>query len=429
MDRAPAFQAEERPELTDLPAFNEFQGQVERVLAQTLPVEAGLESLSALEEALGQIFQHFHENLPYQEETEAVKQATPLIYQGFGKLRLVLPELRQALEGGAEGRVRRMLGRARHLVNQIFNGLFLLRQEASQRPVYSESPPVNELMRVGEAFMLGRLPMERFRKRLDQFIEFHQMMAVSLDVLQPTPAEQAVLAEQGEVLREAVERQGEGITRLESFFEHPDIQELRLGLQTIQEAADQIVAVTHQLIGAGAPPQEATKSCLRCSASNPVSARYCEQCNAMFPAVMDEPIPTGQLDLREESGPGRASSEHLQLLADLAEQVRVGAITDEEFLSKLDWFQGKVDGVRKRLGELEPTHPDTPPEQLEILEEAREHMVVGADDMEAGLNTLRSFLQRRDPGKLARGLEMVNEAAGVMLHVEELFRSLTAPRS
>ncbi len=427
MDRAPAFQAEERPDLTDLPAFNEFQGRVERVLAQTLPVEAGLESLSALEEALGQIFQHFHENLPYQEETEAVRQATPLIYQGFGKLRLVLPELRQALDAGSEGKVRRMLARARHLVNQIFNGLLLLRQEASGRPVYSESPPVNELMRVGEAFMLGHLPMERFRQRLDQFIEFHQMLSVSLDVLQPTPAELNVLAEQGEVLREAVDRQGEGITRLVSFFEHPDVQELRLGLQTIQEAADQILAVTHQLTGA-VQPQEASKSCLRCSASNPASARYCEQCNAMFPAVMDEPTPSGQLDLREESDNRSANSENLQVLTDLVEQVRVGAITDEEFLKKLDWFQGKVDGVRKRLGELEPTHPDTPTEQIDILDEAREHMAVGADDMEAGLNTLRSFLQRRDPGKLARGLEMVNEAAGVMLHVEELFRSLTSPR-
>jgi hypothetical protein len=427
MDRAPAFQAEERPDLTDLPAFNEFQGRVERVLAQTLPVEAGLESLTALEDALGQIFHHFHENLPYQEETEAVKQATPLIYQGFGKLRLVLPELRQALDGGSEGKVRRMLARARHLVNQIFNGLFLLRQEASQRPVYSESPPVNELLRVAEGFMLGRLPLERFRKRLDQFIELHHTMTLGLDVLQPTPAEQKVLAEQGEVLREAMERQGDGISRLESFFEHPDVQELRLGLQTIQEAADQIVAVTHQLTGAVQPP-EATKSCLRCSASNPASARYCGQCNAMFPAVMDEPTPAGQLDLREESGPRSASSENLQVLTDLVEQMRVGAITDEEFLKKLDWFQGKVEGVRKRLSELEPPHPDTPPEQLEILEEAHEHMAVGADDMEAGLNTLRSFLQRRDPGKLARGLEMVNEAAGVMLRVEELFRSLTTAR-
>lgn len=425
MDRAPAFPAEERPDLTDLPAFNEFQGRVERVLAQTLAVDAGLESLTALEDALGQIFQHFHENLPYQEETEAVKQATPLIYQGFGKLRLVLPELRQALDDGAEGKVGRMLARARHLVNQIFKGLALLRQEASQRPVYSESPPVNELVRVGEAFMLGRLPIERFRKRLDQFIELHQMMAVSLDVLAPTPAEQAVLAEQGEVLREAVERQGEGISRLESFFEHPDVQELRQGLQTIQEAADQIVAVTHLLTGAF-QPQETTKSCLHCSTSNPVSARYCEQCNAMFPAVMDEPTPTNQLDLREESDARNAGSENLQVLTDLVEQVRVSAITDEEFLAKLDWFQGKVDGVRKRLSELEPPHPDTPPEQLDILEEASEHMAVGADDMEAGLNTLRSFLQRRDPGKLARGLEMVNEAAQVMLRVEELFRSLTS---
>lgn len=419
----------ERPDLTDLPAFNEFQEKAERYLAGESDVVHSLEALTAMEDVLARMFAQFHDNLAFQEETDAIKQAVPMVYEGFGKLRTVLPELRQSLEADAQSRASRLLPRARKLVNQIFDGFFLLRQEESQRKVYSESPAANELVRVGEAFLSGRLPLERFRKRLDQFIEFHQNLASSLETMQPTPAEQAVLAEVGDTLREAVERQAEGIQRMEGYFEHPDVQELRTGLETVSQAGDKLMAITHQLTGAATVKAEATKNCLRCSAPNPVSARYCEQCNAVFPAVDHlEDAPQGHLDVREqgEGGGPRATAENLQILSETVEQVKRKQLSDEEFVKTLDWLQEKVDTVRKKLAGLEEPPPDTPAEQIAILEEAREHMAVGADDFEAGLQRLRAFLQRRDPAHLDNGLEMTLQAADVMFRVDELFRSLTS---
>lgn len=418
----------ERPDLTDLPAFNDFQEKAEKYLAGEADVIHSLESMASMEDVLLRMFAQFHDNLAFQEETDAIKQAVPLVYEGFGKLRTTLPELREALEAEDERRARRYLTRARKLVNQIFNGFFVLRQEEAERPLHSESAPVNELVRVGEAFLTGKLPLERFRKRLDQFIEFHQNLTATVETMQPTPAERAVLAEVGDTLREAMERQGEAIGHLESYFEHPDVHELRTGLSLACQAGDQLLAITHQLTGASQTTGEASKSCLRCSAMNPISARYCEQCNAMFPAVDHlEDAPTSHLDMREQGEPApQATADNLLILVETAEQVKRKTLSDAEFIKTLDWMQEKLEGVRKKLAEMEPARPETPPDQLAILEEAREHMAVGADDFEAGLARMRAYLQRRDPNVLDRGLEMTLQAADVMMRVDELFRSLTS---
>ena len=419
----------ERPDLTDLPAFNEFQDKAEKYLAGEIDVSLSLDALTTMEEVLARMFAQFHDNLAFQPESEAIQQSVPMIYEGYGKLRVTLPELRHSLEEEAIGRARRLLTRARKSINQIFDGFFLLRQEENARPVHSESAPVNELARVGEAFMLGKLPIERFRKRLDQFIEFHQNLATGLEAMEPTPAEQAVLAMVGDSLREAVERQAEGIQRLESFFEHPDVQDLREGLLTVCQAGDELVAITNQLTGASETLEEATKVCLHCSTENPVTVRYCQNCNAMFPAVGHlEEAPQSHLDLREEGDGGapRATAENLQILVETVEQVRVKALSDEEFIKTLDWLQDKVEKARKKMTEIEAPHPDTPADQLAVLEEAREHLAVGTDEFEAGLQRLRAYLQRRDPAHLDRGLEMTLQGADVMMRVDELFRSLTS---
>ncbi len=418
----------ERPDLTDLPAFNEFQDKAQKFLAGEADVSLSLDALTTMEDVLARMFAQFHDNLAFQPDSEAIQQAVPMVYEGYGKLRVTLPELRHSLEADAAGRAQRLLSRARKSVNQIFDGFFLLRQEENARPVHSESAPVNELARVGEAFMLGKLPIERFRKRLDQFIEFHQNLATGLESMDPTPAEQAVLTMVGDSLREAMERQAEGIQRLESFFEHPDVQELRVGLQTVCQAGDELVAITNQLTGASETLEEATKVCLHCSTENPVTVRYCQNCNAMFPAVEHlEDQPQSHLDLREEGEAApRATAENLQILIETVEQVKAKALSDEEFIKTLDWLQDKVEKTRKKMTEMEDPHPDTPADQLAVLEEAREHLAVGTDEFEAGLLRLRAYLQRRDPAHLDRGLEMTLQGADVMMRVDELFRSLTS---
>lgn len=420
----PVSVADERPELTDLSSFNKMQEMVSRYWQHHVALEQVLETWQSVDQELGPIISSFHHNVQYQPSTPELEECLPTVYDAFERLRRLWPTLPNLLREGKRARVESVMERCQQSLNRLFDAFKRLRQAEEQEPRYSEVPPVQEILRVGHAFASGRLPLERFRERLDEFIAFQQVLNETFEELNPTPQEMPILIEQDAFLRESLHLQQEGVERVERALEQQSSEELERGLEEVRAGAEGLAQVQRMLAGAGQGAE--SKMCLRCSAENPASARYCEQCNAVFPAVehLDSSAPS--LNILEQDESNRPLPENLQMLSMAIEQVRAGALPPEEFLKTLEFLEGRLEAVARRLQNLEEPPAETPPDQMEIYLAARSSIEMGGEEVGAGLDALRSFVNRRDPNILDYGFEQVASGMRQMSQVEDLYQQMNA---
>lgn len=420
----PVSVADERPELTDLSSFNKMQEAVSRFWQQHVALEQVLEAWQAVDHELGPIISHFHHNVQYQPSTPVLEECLPIVYDAFERLRRLWPTLPDLLRENKRTRVESVMQRCHQTINRMFEAFKRLRQAEEEEPRYSEVPPVQEILRVGHAFASGRLPLERFRERLEEFIAFQNTLNDTFEELNPTPQELPVLIEHDAFLREALHLQHEGVERVERALEQQSPEELEKGLEEVRAGAEGLVQVQRLLTQAGQVAE--SKMCLRCSAQNPTSARYCEQCNAMFPAVEHLDSSAPNLNILEQDESTRPLPENLQMLSMAIDQVRAGALPPDEFLKTLEFLEGRLEAVARRLQNLEEPPAETPPDQMEIFLAARSSIEMGAEEVGAGLEALRTFVNRRDPNRLDYGFEQVASGMRLMSQVEDLYQQMNA---
>lgn len=399
--------------MTELPAYNQLIFDAERYLEGNLPSERMELTLQAAEQTLDALYDQFFQGLRFQEDHPVLDEVLDPIFTAFGRLAAQREPLREALAQGQADQARDLLEEGSQALHDLHAQFARLREalESARQPV-SRVPAVDELARVVDAFSRGALPEEALVERIRQFSEYHVMLTDSLMALEPSPSESELY--DFDELQGGLEQQAHGVVLLEEALAERSLEQLQEGLQHVLEGTGRLVYLQQRLEGAS---EEKVRLCVRCSAPNPMSARYCSQCMAQLPAMELTRGPS--IVTSDEQTSAGELPENLQILSEQVDAMLAGQGDPDELARTLDWLKGNLARSRQMLAELEEPPPETPADQLDALERATLAMETGMDELEQGLAVLESHLGRLD--RLEQGMDLVRRAATQMLEVEAIF--------
>ncbi len=417
----PTFEDQGNPDLTDLPAFNEFSAEIQRYLEGRTDLVRARELLARLDQLLGRMYAFFLEELQFREQTQVYREAVPQVSEAFDWLRRLVPTLQEAADRSDPGTLRELLEDARDAVQSVCRGLAALDAEDEAHERLSESWPVHELCRVGRAWLRGRLPQQSFRLRLEAFEAYHRTLQEGLAALEPQAHEREALESRSPTMIAALQRQEAALESLQAALEEGDEDPILPALEEIQRATADLVGVQWAL--QEAIPREEARPCPRCGVLNPTSARFCGGCRGTLPRLvweLDSDSP--RLDVVDEAAEGPSQYPHLDRLAQLVEDFRAGDVDETELVAFLDRLEALLSSTWSQLMHLEGLPPEAPPHLRQTIRSARRTLEEGHRRLAEGLRDLRQGLRDLAGPGLERGLERAWSAAGPMAEFERLYR-------
>ncbi len=417
----PTFEEQGNPDLTDLPAFNEFSAEIQRFLEGRTDLARARELLARLDQMLGRMFASFLDELQFREETDIYRERVPQVSEAFDWLRRLVPALQEAVDRGDPGTIREVLEDARDAVQSACRGLTALDAEDEAHERFSESWPVHELCRVGRAWLRGRLPQQSFRLRLESFEAYHRTLQEGLIALEPQAHEQVALESRFPSVLAALERQEAALECLQAALEEDDEEPILPALEEIQQATVDLVGVQRAL--QDAIPREEERPCPRCGVVNPTSARFCGGCRGTLPRLVWELEPESpRLDVVDEAAEGPSQYPHLDRLAHLVEDFRAGHVDEAELVAFLGRLEALLSSTWSQLTHLEGLPAEAPAHLHQTIRSARRALEEGHRRLAEGLRDLRQGLRDLAGPGLERGLEKAWSAAGPMAEFERLYR-------
>lgn len=403
-----------RPYRTDMDSFNRLVATAADYLDGHSDLSEVEAQLSIVDQDLGHLRLQFEDGLRFQVRTPEIETGVALAYSAFRNLAQHFEKLNQALQANRPYDVARELETCNATVNQLMWAFQDLRQYLAKEK-YSDAPFIQELVRVGKAFVQGKLAAELFQERFNAFCEFHDQFVESL---QPLLAEVEGDPRQQELL-DALEEQNLVLDDIAGFFQAGDKRQLDAALQRLCASTAILLELQQEFQKEG--EDDTGLLCFRCGHANLQGEKNCSNCQAR---LIDVQTPGEDSTYNDSSLPS-----NLRKLMAASESFRDGAIEQAAFLEVLDWYDELTNQALTQMSELAPPpeEADTmPPEQLETYDEAVEAMQQGLDDLKAGVLRLRSYADKKDPVDLELGLEGCLGGHKHMLRFAALNESLKA---
>ena len=373
-------------------------------------------ALAAADEALGQLRFEFQEGLRFQESGPEMERSILLVGAMFGLLQRTFDHFEAALKEGDHYDAAIALQEGNAAVNQIFEELADLR-EALDTVGYSESPFVNEILRVGYAYLGERLPLEVFQERVVAFWDFHREFVADFQASQPATPEDSAYEELRLDIEEALDQQTRGLEDLLAACESGgEGGHLESALVRIQLATQALVSAQKELRDRAHLAE--FKSCPRCGRDNPLSARFCAGCAARFPEAGGE-LRVATIEMLSHSETeGDGNLHRLHVAADSFKRHECGM---DQFLLEADRYSGIVRKVMSRFEALpEVARSSMGEQQWEAYSAMRGIMKGGLADMKAGLRALAEFVEGGELAALDEALHGFERGEQELARLEEI---------
>lgn len=403
-----------RPNRSDMDSFNRLVDTAADHLEGHSDVAEVEAQLAIVDQDLGHLRLQFENGLRFQVRTPELETGVALAYNAFRNLAQQFEKLAQALQAQRPYEVARQLETCNATVNQLFWAFADLREVLAEEK-YSDAPFIHEVVRVGKAYVSGKLAAELFLERFNAFCEFHDQF---IEGLQPMLAEVAGDPRHQELL-DALEEQNLILDEVAGFVQAGDKPQVDAALGRLCNSS----AVLLELQQEFQKEQEQTPGllCFRCGHANEAGESKCSNCQARLIGVQT---------LGENSSYNDTSlPANLRKLTAAAEGFRDGALDQEAFLEVLNWYDDLTEQGLQQMSQLAPPPEeadDMPEEQLDAYDEAVEAMQQSLDDLRSGVLRLRAYSDKKDPVDLEVGLESCLGGHKRMLHFAEINDSLKA---
>lgn len=420
------------PGRTDLPEFNLLVQAVEGLADATSTVEGALVALAVTERLLGAMQDAFLDVLALREHTPLALEVADSLDDHFAAIRTGMPALAQHIEAGHEAEMLAELARMADAVQGVCQGLRRLWEDEQKQEQACEIPAADEIVRVGRAYLRGRMPHASLRFALSRFEGYHRALLAGLETLQPSPREQSQFDAVQPSLVAALERQEGGIAELQAFLDDDDESRVAPALDEILAASRVLAEVQRGLVDAH--DREPQISCPRCGHMNGSGERVCGTCHARLPWV-----PPGELanesrvDLME-SGAGVAQTgtvqyEHLVRLEEMTRAVQRGDESLDALAALLRAQDVRTRETETRLARMQDPSPNTPPDQREIYESARQSLLAGIARMREGVAQMLGALEASRVDQLEEGLQSCLRAADELSVLQTLGSEMAAAQT
>lgn len=393
-----------RPNRSDMDSFNQLVDTAADHLEGHSDLSEVQDQLAKVDQDLGHLRLGFEDGLRFQVRSPELDSGVALAYNAFRNLAQEFPKLDQALQSGRGYDVARLLEGCNANVNQLFWAFQDLREVLAQE-TYSEAPFIQELVRVGKAWVQNRLDSELFQERFQAFCEFHDGF---LESLQPLLAEVEGDPRQQQLL-DALDGQNIVLDQISSSFQAGDRQQVDRALSRLCHSSSVLLALQQEF---QSETQDSGLLCLRCGNANKHGEKICTNCQSRL------------VNLQSAEGSSyqdAALPPHLSKLVAASEGFRDGGLDRQAFLEILDWYDGLNQQAHQQLVELAPAQQEN-----EDYEEALEAMERALHEFETAISRLKDYANHRDPVDLETGLEACLAGHRSMLRFAEINESLKA---
>lgn len=420
------------PGPTDLPEFNLLAQAVVGLADGTFSVEAALVALAVTDRLLDGMQDAFLDVLSLREHTPLALEVADGLDDHFSAIRAGLPALAEHIEAGQNVEMLAELARMVDAVQGVCQGLRRLWEDEQKQERACDIPAADEIVRVGRAYLRGRMPHASLRFALSRFEGYHRALLAGLETLQPSVREKSQLDAAQPMLVAALERQESAIAELQTFLDDDDESRVAPALDEILAASRALTEVQRGLVDAH--EREPQISCPRCGHMNGSGERVCGTCHARLPWVPPgESVDESRVDLME-SGTGVVSTgtvqyEHLVRLEAMTRAVQRGDEPPEALAALLRAQDARTREAEARLARMPEPSPNTPPEQREIYESARQSLTAGMVRMREGVAQMRQALKVGAVDPLEDGLQSCLRAADELSVLQTLGSEIAAPQS
>lgn len=404
---------------TALPEFNQLLTAVDALRDGMGTSSVAQDALGQVDRVLGGLQEGFLASLPMREHTPLLQEVAAALDDHFIALQSLVPEVAAFLDAANGTLASDALARMHAAVNGVCSALRRLEDEDAQRERVCEIPAIDEMVRVGRAFLRGRVPHEGLRLAVVRFEAYHQVLTDGISALQPSPREAEVLAAQADIAA-ALTRQGAALQTLVDFFQSGDEKRLAAALTELVTAGDALVHVQRSLVDAHT--REPQVPCLRCGAMNGSGERVCSRCHARLPWVAALESEASQLDLLESGAAPDAAVQyaHLTALEEMTRGVQRGDQTPSALEALLEAQETRLREVEARLARLQQPSPNTPPDQMETFNAARRSLAAGLERMREGVGQMRQALEIGALERLDDGLRTCLHTADDLMALQQI---------
>ncbi|MCD4782368.1 MAG: hypothetical protein K8T10_00915 [Candidatus Eremiobacteraeota bacterium] len=387
--------------------MNRVIEQAEKILEGVGNPDELHSKLIELDRAVNYLMQVFKQESKFQEKTDFFNKESDILKTKFEKLKHGIkrifkyfkkPENRYIVEG---------VDKSIKAFEDLFASFDRLKEEESRRKVYSESPYLNDVIRISRCVKKGTLPAEVFKERLEMFLNIQLNLQANIENLHPTQDERPIFEENKEKVEENIKRAIEGLKLAKTYFITHMFESVEAGLEKARVAIDFLMKFEKKLKEAREAPK--VKYCFRCSTENPRSVRFCINCNYNFPPLQMEEEST--FDVRLEEGGikqiGHVMTQNLMKLYEVVDKMKTRSISVEKYLETVNWFKGLMLKAREDEKKIQPPETKGDSEAQEAFEQFKENFDIGMKDVEDGVNRLLIFAETEDPNLLETGMESI----------------------
>ena len=291
----------------------------------------------------------------------------------------------------------------------------------------TKSPQVNVVLSLTQDVAKGDRPEQALADALAILREDIKQTKIQFEAIASRPAGSALVDEEIERAREAIELQESSLKEYDEFFAQRDEIFLQAGAANLKRSADALYMCYEELQAIA--DREGKTLCLKCGHYNPSNRSRCEKCGGPLPAVVTDQsnttFETAEGDPRAgQVQHGPILTPNLIRLYKAVNSIAEAEITQEAFLAELTWFEGILDDNC----EYEVEEPDmekmteeekaTAEQTIKAIQEMEEAFRGGFQDLETGIGLFRKYIESEDKTDLEEGVKLCDQGARKLAAVQ-----------
>ncbi len=314
---------------------------------------------------------------------------------------------------------------------EIFEITDKFKKVEDSQEIYSKSPFINDLIRVGLGYCSGEFELEPFRVRFYVVRDIFEETYANFSSMAELPPDTKTLEQELPRIRENLEEMKTGFEELDDYFrkENEDEKEsVKVSLEKIQNSSRIINEIQEKIAEEISQIAEARtkRVCPRCGVRTPISDKFCAGCMSLLPPLPDETVEKeAALDFRaDETGISQPDQQrivppHILKIYESALKVGRGEISKEEFNNDIKWYEEIVEKTRQDIKKL--TKPQGLSEDEDMLfEDTRKLMDDSVTQADEGLAELKLYLKDEVLEHLVTGVNTLIDAGEKLVQINRL---------
>lgn len=366
--------------VTDLPAFNDFQLAVQGALEGHSSEEELIKVQQQLDIVMGQVLFYYCDQVHFQPTSPELEEQSRLVYRRIDGVRDEAELACKAALIPDEEEANLHLDAARQELTALLSVFAEIKAAEEARPKFSPLPWVHELCRVAVACRQGDLSEDHLAERLETSQQLHSTAALTIPQIPSLIADRQRWRELISAMTASLAEIGQGLESVAAFLQDGNSETLDAGLELCMGGAEKLMGEYETV--KRLEEEQPGLQCPMCSQENPLGATRCAHCSAQLPRLTDVEEALGQGELSWPS--------HVQSLVQSLEGLQGGSRQPGLVLGEVNQMRDRFHKGLKDLKAMKIPEQGLSEEELELVQETRERML---QESQAAIGSLEQMAQ------------------------------------